>query len=169
MRGQSRALAPFVESAQRVVLVGHSYGGPVVLQAALDWPDRVRGVVVVAGSVSPDLEKLRWFNYLAQGVRLIVPRTLRRANDEVWVLKPDLERMAAELGRIEVAVAIVHGTEDSLVPYGNATFMENALTGAERVEVTTLDGAGHFLIWQEEWIPRVREAIAGVVASAATE
>ncbi|MEM6567106.1 MAG: alpha/beta fold hydrolase [Planctomycetota bacterium] len=166
LRGQSRALAPFVQSAESVVLVGHSYGGPVVLQAALDFPDRVRGVVVIAGSVSPELEKRRWFNYLAQGVRLIVPRKLRRANDEVWVLKPDLERMAADLGRIEVPVAIVHGTEDGLVPYGNVAFMEGALTGAERVDVTTLEGVGHFLIWEQESIPKVRAAIEGVVRAA---
>lgn len=163
LEGQSRALRPYVESADEVIVVGHSYGGPVALQAALDWPERVCGVVVVAGSVSPELEKLRWFNYLAQGLRLLVPRTLRRANDEVWPLKADLQRLAEDLDDVRVPVAIVHGTEDSLVPYGNVAFMEETLVGVERLEVRTIADAGHFIIWQDEHVPTVRAAIEGLL------
>jgi len=164
LEGQARALAPFIESAERVILVGHSYGGPVALQAALDWPDRVQGVVVIAGSVSPAHEKLRWFNYVGKGIFPFLPHGLRRANDEVWPLKADLQRLALELDRIRVPVAIVHGTRDALVPHGNVAFMEGALTGVARLEVRTLEGADHFVVWEEEWVPEVRAAIAGMVA-----
>lgn len=164
LEGQARALAPFIESAERVILVGHSYGGPVALQAALDWPDRVQGVVVIAGSVSPSHERLRWFNYVGLGISPFLSRDLRRANDEVWSLKADLQRLALELGSIRAPVAIVHGTRDSLVPHGNVAFMEGALTGVARLEVRTLEGADHFVIWEEKWVPEVRAAIAGMVA-----
>jgi pimeloyl-ACP methyl ester carboxylesterase len=41
--------------AKQVVLVGHSMGGPVVLEAARRMPDRVKGIVLV--DTLPDVEK----------------------------------------------------------------------------------------------------------------
>ncbi|MEM8709372.1 MAG: alpha/beta fold hydrolase [Planctomycetota bacterium] len=160
LEGQSRALAPFMgEAGVRTIVVGHSYGGPVALQAALDYPDEIAAAVILAGSVSPALEKRRWFNYAAKGLSWVLPRALRRSNQEVWPLRADLERLAKSLGEIRVPVVIVHGTDDGLVPYGNATFMEEALSGAASISLRTLDGAGHMFIWEERWVPTVREAI----------
>lgn len=160
LEGQSRALAPFLASeGEHTIVVGHSYGGPVALQAALDYPERIAGAVILAGSVSPALEKRRWFNYAAKGLSWVLPRTLRRSNQEVWPLKADLERLAERLGEIRIPVVIVHGTDDGLVPYGNASFMEETLTGSRSVSLRKLDGAGHMFIWEERWVPAVREAI----------
>ncbi len=169
LEGQSRALAPFLEAhGAPTIVIGHSYGGPVALQAAIDYPEQIVGAVILAGSVSPKLEKRRWFNYAAKGLSWVLPHTLRRSNQEVWPLRADLERLSRELSSIEIPVAIVHGTDDSLVPYGNATFMMEALTGAEPLTLTTLEGAGHMIIWSEEWVPQVREAIRATVESAAS-
>lgn len=163
LRGQAEALRPWVESAERVVIVGHSYGGPVAIQAALLWPNRVVGVVVAAGSVSPAHEKVRWFNHVASCIRLLLPRSLRRANDEVLPLKPDLERLERDLPGLRAPVWIVQGTEDSLVPYGNGPFLVEALDGVVPVELDSLEGAGHFIIWDQEWTPRVRAAVRAAI------
>lgn len=166
LQGQASAVAPFLRSAERVVVVGHSYGGPVALQIALDEPDRVVGVVVVAGSVAPDQEKLRWFNVLARAVRPMLPRDLRHANDEVWPLRADLERLAVRLPEIAAPVRIVHGTEDSLVPFANVPFLEGALKGSKSVETTVIEGAGHFILWEEAHVPAVRAAIRSLLEDA---
>lgn len=165
LEGQALALEPLLVEGSRVVVVGHSYGGPVALQAAVSFPERVVGVVVVAGSVSPELEERRWYNWLAKGISWVLPRELRRANQEVWPLRADLERLERELGRVTQPVAIVHGTDDRLVPYGNASYMERALEAAE-VSLHRLEGADHFLIWSEDRIPAVRAAIEETVARA---
>jgi len=39
----------------RVVIAGYSYGGPLALQVAVDFPDRVEGLVLVASAADPEL------------------------------------------------------------------------------------------------------------------
>jgi len=41
------------------VLIGHSLGGPVVARMAADYPDFVKGLVLVAPGISPVLRVLR--------------------------------------------------------------------------------------------------------------
>ena len=168
LEGQSRALAPFLSpDGPPTIVIGHSYGGPIALQAALDFPDQVAGVVVLAGSVSPDLEKRRWFNYAAKGLSWVLPHALRRSNQEVWPLKADLARLSKRLAEIEIPVAIMHGTEDGLVPYGNATFMMEALSRAKPLTLTTLEGAGHMFIWSSDYAACVRQTIHELAARVA--
>src|SRR5690606_9227555 len=51
---------------QRYWLVGHSYGAAVIVQATVRRPERIAGLCLVAGSVSPDLESrsLSWRKWL---------------------------------------------------------------------------------------------------------
>lgn len=156
---QARALEPLLVSqgGRWPVLVGHSLGGPIVLQAAADYPGRVGGVVVIAGSVDPGLEELRWYNYLAKGLAWILPGVLRRSNDEMWDLKSELLQLEAALGQVRCPTWIVHGTRDSLVPVANVEYLQARLADTR---TTVLEGAGHFLIWQEEWMPTVRAILA---------
>lgn len=53
---QCQDIAPLLEQAppgQRVLLVGHSFGGPVVCRLAMDHPDKVTDLIVLAGSIDP--------------------------------------------------------------------------------------------------------------------
>ena len=166
LEGQSRALEPFLDPARPTVLIGHSYGGPLALQAALDYPDRVVAAVILAGSVAPDLEKRRWYNYAAKGLSWVLPETLRRANQEVWPLRADLARLSKRLSEIQIPISVVHGSDDGLVPFGNALFMEKALVGARCFKLVRLEGAGHMFMWNSQWISHARAAIAATIETA---
>lgn len=50
--------------------------------------------------------------------------------------------------RIRGTVTVLQGTEDDLVPPGNATSVEKYLT-ASRPEVIRLPGANHFIPWEQ--------------------
>ncbi len=54
------------EVRANLILIGHSLGGPVAARIAADNPKLIKGLILVAPSMDPELEKIQWFNKLAQ-------------------------------------------------------------------------------------------------------
>lgn len=160
--GQADALAELLveRDGRWPVLVGHSLGGPIVCRVAADRPAQVGGLVVLAGSVSPALEYPRWYNWAGAlpPMRWLLPASLKRANDEVFAAKTQTRALAEVLPRVSCRVVVVQGTEDELVPAGNADYLLDHLPNAASVRGYWLRGAGHFLPWEHETM--VRQAVA---------
>jgi pimeloyl-ACP methyl ester carboxylesterase len=162
---QAKAVrALFPADGRPVVLLGHSLGGPIVAQVAIDEPTRVLGVIFLAASLDPALEVIHPLQRVGAWpvVRAMVPRTLRNANAELLALKPELEKLAARLGEVRAKVLIMHGTKDDLVPFANVAFMQARLSHAACVETRVLEGRNHFLPWNSQ--AQVREAIQQMAA-----
>lgn len=157
--------ALFPTDGRRVVLLGHSMGGPIVARVAAEHPDRVAAVVLLAASLDPGLEKVNPMQWIGTwtAVRWALPRAIRNANAELIALKPELQSLAQMLPRITAPVLIVHGTKDDLVPVANVPFMQAGLTGARCVKTELLDGQNHFLPWNSSGI--VRQAMAWALGS----
>jgi pimeloyl-ACP methyl ester carboxylesterase len=137
-------------SARPVILVGHSLAGPLIIQMATDYPELVDGLVLIAGSVDPDLEPNEaWFRgpLATPFLSWILPRSLRASNEELYQLKPELQRMMPLWKKVTCPVAIVHGKKDTLVPFANVDFAKKMLVNA-KVHDFILDDAGHFIPWQ---------------------
>ncbi|MEO0629399.1 MAG: alpha/beta fold hydrolase [Planctomycetota bacterium] len=160
---QARAIEPLLvqRDGQWPILIGHSLGGPIIARAAADFPDRVGGLVIVAGSLDPALEELRWFNHIAAAppVRWILPGTIKTSNAEMFAAFDETTELAGVLGRVRCPVAIVHGTQDGLVPVANVDYTRRMLTNAAAIRVDVLDDQGHFLVWNKAGRAAIRQAI----------
>lgn len=156
---QAEALAPLLVErlGRQTILVGHSLGGPIIARLAADYPARVAGLVILAGSLDPDLETPRWYNELLtwSPIRAIAPISLIHANREVLAGREQTQLLAPLLPAITCPVTIVHGRKDSLVPYANVIYMQRTLTNAPK-RIVNLPRDDHFIPWtQEELITKL--------------
>ena len=106
-----------------------SYGTAVALEAALDYPQLVRGIVLVGASVDPAQEKPMRIQHVANWllVSAFVPRPLDDCNRDLLALKADLIVLPLKLSRLDILVVMVHGSKDRLVPLANVNFLKREL------------------------------------------
>jgi pimeloyl-ACP methyl ester carboxylesterase len=137
-------------SGKPAILVGHSYGGPLIVRMAMDHPDRVAGLVIVAGSVSPALEDTHWYQYPARWVpfRWLLPDALRVCNEEIMALKDNLQEMLPRWRELKIPVAVIQGEKDDLVPPANVDFLREKMPEGTLVEVKRVPQMNHFVPWQ---------------------
>ena len=171
----------------RVILIGHSMGGPVVLEAARLMPERVIGVVGVDTLQDADFEydpeRVAPFlapfeNDFAGTCRGLVASMFLKDADPALV-----ERIAADMsaGQPEIGIALLRGYIDydaaaafTAVPAAipirciNSTMYATNVEGNrayhEDFEVIEMDGVGHFLMIErpEEFNALLNQVIAGL-------
>jgi pimeloyl-ACP methyl ester carboxylesterase len=134
--------------ASRAILLGHSLGAAVALQAAAVDP---RVTAVVAASAFSDLptivrERARWL--LVPGS--YVDAALARAGEEARFSPADASSLALA-DRIAVPVLLLHGAADRKTPPSHSQRIHAALRGPRRLVL--LPGVGHdeILGREEAW------------------
>jgi pimeloyl-ACP methyl ester carboxylesterase len=162
---QALAIEPFLvkQGGRWPILVGHSYGGPVIARAAAEWPDRIGGIVIVAGALDPGLEKVSFMQRVGEFSFMpgLLPGALRNANRELIPLKGELEELAPLLPTIKVPIIIIHGTKDPLVPFSNVAYMQGHFAPEVVRDTIVLEGQNHFLPWNSEAV--IRGAIGNLL------
>lgn len=166
LREQAIAIEPLLGLGGRdmPILVGHSLGGPIIARVAADFPDRVGGLVIVAGSLDPELEKVLMIQHVGEfaPIRAILPQFLENTNRELMPLKGELEELKELLPRIKCPVVIIHGTKDGLVPYANVAFMEQNLPEGSILRIESIEEGNHFVPWNRA--DTIRDAITLLIS-----
>ena len=126
---------------------------------AIDYPELVDGLVIVAGSIDPELEPNEtWFRapLATPFLKWILPRSMRASNDEIYKLKPELQEMLPLWKNITTPTIVIQGKKDSLVPAGNADFARKMMVNAP-LKIVLVDGMDHFVPWSNPEL--IRNAI----------
>ncbi len=126
------------------ILVGHSYGAPVIARMAMDRPE-VHALILVAGSIDPDLEDDMFIQKVGRlpVIRSLLPDFLRVCNEEITALKPELLKTDFDWKKIKSKVIAIHGKEDDLVPFANVDFLKRLIPETEIITLKT----NHFIPW----------------------
>ncbi|WP_229216388.1 alpha/beta fold hydrolase [Dyadobacter sp. 3J3] len=161
MQKQAEAIVAVITAAapgSRALLVGHSLGGPVIARAAMDYPSQISGLILVAGSIDPNLEKKEWFRPILGSFpfRQLLPVDLDVSNREIRPLKGELTKMLPLWSNIRMPVTVIQGEVDDLVPPGNADFAKRMLVNAN-VTVQMIPEMNHFIPWRRPDL--IRKAI----------
>jgi len=153
LKCQARAIAPLLEAinGRKAILVGHSSGASVALQTALDYPDAVGGLLLLAGAFDPDLEEANWFQTIGtlNPVSRLLSRVINNANRELLGLKRELLAQADRMHQIKIPICAVHGDMDPLVPLANLSYLQRKLKHVS-IDKLVLNHADHFIVWHSK-------------------
>lgn len=151
---QSDLLKPIVakykKSGKKIILIGHSLGGPMIARMAMDYPELVNNLIIVAGSIAPNLEpNEKWFRIPMDfiPISILIPASFRASNHEILYLKPELEKMLPLWKNIHQPVIVIQGGKDMFVSPKNADFAEKMLVNAKSLKIVRIDTMNHFVPW----------------------
>lgn len=161
---QAAYLKPIVQKykkmGKKIILVGHSLGGPLICQMAMDYPELIDNLIVVAGSIAPELEPHeKWFRVPMEftPISILIPASFRASNREILYLKPCLEKMLPRWQNIRQPVIVLQGEKDMLVDPKNADFAKKMLVNSQKLEIIMIPKENHFIPWSKPNM--IKEAI----------
>ena len=131
---------------RKIIAVGHSFGGPIVVKQACAFTEDLSALILLAPALDPETErfeglaKLAWWKLTSW----YFPKLFRVAADEKIAHRKELEIMNDDLKNISIPILHIHGTNDWMVPYENLQFAEKVFKSADLIPVT-LEGSSHFL------------------------
>lgn len=154
---QASTLAQFLKDVnidnRPVILVGFSYGVPVAMRTALDFPKQVAGLVLVAGMLDPEVEGPRWYNrFTATKLgQWVVPDELKRSNIEMMAKQKYIEESAKKYPQLRIPLTVIQGEKDELVYPSNLDFAERTFN-PETTDVISIPKQGHIVILEQHAI-----------------
>ncbi len=132
--------------AKRVLLIGHSYGGPIAAKCAHDHPSLIDRVVMIAPVIDPAHEKIFWFAHFCKwkATRWILPKATKVAGDEKFEHAHELLKIKSIWANLKVPITHIHGKKDRIAPIENAIFSKNEIP-AHLLELKILENENHLI------------------------
>jgi pimeloyl-ACP methyl ester carboxylesterase len=151
-------------NVREAVVMGWSYGGPVAVKLTVLHPDIIKQVILIAPAISPKDEKYFILGKLAYWklTRWMIPRAFRVAEDEKLSHVKELNLLLPDWSKITTPITYYQGDKDKIVPFANATFIENHLDKKYLKMVKIKDG-NHFLMFKHYTL--VRDEILHILDS----
>ena len=130
---------------QPLIIMAGSYGVSIACRMIMDYPNIVQGLVLVAPSLGPGLEKMYWVtSLLAKGiVSKLVSKEYRSASIEKLHHKKELEKMLPLWGKINVPVFYLQSANDGVVYSSNADFAKKYLVNVPLLKIHLFKGRKH--------------------------
>ena len=141
--------------ADTVILVGHSYGGPIVGKFAMDYPGELTAALMLAPVNDPYNEPLFWYAHFGRwrATRWLLPAALKVSADEKFSHAAALQAIAGGWAGIQLPIVHIHGKNDSLAPLSNLDFSRGNIP-SDYLRIIYLERSGHFIPWTDYALTR---------------
>jgi pimeloyl-ACP methyl ester carboxylesterase len=154
LQEQCKLILPVLQKLkndQPIILCGHSYGGPMVAKLAADAPGLFEKIIIAAGALDPEQEKIETWRRIMEYKPLcwFLPGAFKPSNTELLYLKQDLIPLAADFKKITCKVIFIHGDRDLWVPIGNIDYGQKMMINAASIHSDTIRGANHNFPWNK--------------------
>ena len=129
-------------------VVGHSFGGALALQLAVDYPEKVTAVVSLSGTIAAPFQTPQWYNYWGsnQWIQQLLSNSFLVSNREMMSLSKDLLAIESKLKELDQPILLLQGGKDVLVNPASPFYLLDQLN---QVHLKYYDTWDHFIIWTE--------------------
>jgi pimeloyl-ACP methyl ester carboxylesterase len=151
---QAAMIKPLLDSLHQVqrpvILVAASYGTSVASRIAMDYPQLIDGLVLLAPSLAPGEEKTYSISYVLETPLLswVQPRMIHSANVEKLSHEQQLRNMLPYWKNITTPVIYFQGEKDELIYTSNAAFAKAHLINSQCLTVQMLPDMGHLIAFK---------------------
>ena len=129
---------------EKTILIGYSYGGPIVLAVK----EKYKQVVLLAPAVYSKVEPMPFMLnfYKWKITRWLVPHVWKSASLEKMTHKTELQKYEQNWKKNPSQIISIHGDSDGIAPYENSLFLEKQFP-ENQFTLKTINKAGHSLVW----------------------
>ncbi len=115
-----------IDEEKPPLIVGHSYGATIAAKILMDYSDKVAWGIIVSWALDPDHEIVFPISHIVkyQPLKFLMWPMLWVANDEKLSHVDSLTNEVQNFADITKPFVVLHGTEDSIVPYANVAYMK---------------------------------------------
>ncbi|MCL5076499.1 MAG: alpha/beta hydrolase [Actinobacteria bacterium] len=161
LANNARLLMSFAHSKNfsKLILVGYSYGAAVAVRSAIDFPNQIAAMVLIApvGGVSSIslmdhflakagsvIRKISLYSHWPANVQMRT-RPLVSFQIEQELLHHDLTQMSNQIETVEIPTIMVVGADDFFNPLGGTLALHEMLRNSR---MRLIPGAGHMVLIQ---------------------
>jgi pimeloyl-ACP methyl ester carboxylesterase len=140
----------YKKANNKLILVGHSMGGPIVAKMAMDYPELIDHIIIIAGALCPELEpNQKWYRLplSAPPFRFFASKTIKASNLELLHLKSELQKIKPYWINIYQPVTIIQGNSDKLVSPYNVDFAKKMIVNSRKLQFIIEQNMKHDVPW----------------------
>jgi len=144
---QSNALAILMlEHCHPCVVAGHSFGGALTLQLAVDYPEKVAAIVCLSGTIAAPFQAPKWYNLWGENkwIQQFLSSGFLASNREMISLSKDLFALESKIKELDLPIYLLQGGKDILVNPASPFYLLDQLN---QVYLKYNDTWDHFIIW----------------------
>jgi len=151
---------------KRTILVGWSFGGPIVGEMGIR--NKYYHTIMVAPAVSPDAEKHFWLGNFAYWklTKWVVPKAFVVAEAEKRRHAEELQRLDSLWQQTKTPITYYHGTDDWIVPFENQAYLKSKMP-KNMLETVTIEDGSHFILFKN--FTMMQEKLLSLIALIPTE